>query len=67
MDKPVRSRHRWDGGGWGKGRCVFCGHTLDEVIRWLPREKTVSDIRKGAISKTILAFDRCYDINNFHT
>lgn len=28
----VGSRHRWDGGAWGKGRCEFCSRTLDEVL-----------------------------------
>lgn len=28
----VGSRHRWDGGAWGKGRCEFCGRSLEEVI-----------------------------------
>lgn len=27
----VGSRHRWDGGAWGKGRCEFCGRTLEQV------------------------------------
>ncbi len=29
----VGSRHRWDGGQWGKGRCEFSGFSLDEVLR----------------------------------
>jgi len=31
--KLVWSRHRWDGGAWGVGRCEFCGRSLDEVTR----------------------------------
>lgn len=30
---PVGERHRWDGGAWGKGRCEFCGRSLDEVLK----------------------------------
>jgi hypothetical protein len=28
----VGSRHRWSGGEWGKGRCDFCGRSLDQVL-----------------------------------
>jgi hypothetical protein len=31
--KPVGERHRWEGGAWGKGRCIFCGRFLDEVLK----------------------------------
>lgn len=31
--KPVGGRHRWNGGGWGKGTCDFCGKYLDQVIK----------------------------------
>jgi hypothetical protein len=30
--QPVGERHRWNGGGWGKGTCDFCGKYLDEVL-----------------------------------
>lgn len=33
--KLVGARHRWSGGSygnWGKGRCDFCGRTLDQVL-----------------------------------
>lgn len=30
--RRVWSRHRWDGGAWGKGRCEFCGRCLLEVL-----------------------------------
>lgn len=30
--KPVGERHRWGGGGWGKGHCEFCGRTLEQVL-----------------------------------
>jgi len=29
--KPVGSRHRWSA-GWGKGTCLYCHRTLDEVL-----------------------------------
>jgi len=29
--KLVGERHRWDGGAWGRGRCVYCGRFLDQV------------------------------------
>lgn len=29
----VWTRHRWNGGAWGLGRCEFCGRTLEEVRR----------------------------------
>lgn len=29
--KPVGQRHRWND-GYGKGRCEFCGRTLDQVL-----------------------------------
>ncbi len=35
--EPVGSRHRWDGGAWGKGACEFCGRTLSEVRQQRPR------------------------------
>jgi hypothetical protein len=30
--KRVGERHRWDGGAWGVGRCVFCGRDLEQVL-----------------------------------
>lgn len=30
--KRVGVRHRWDGGAWGVGRCVFCGRYLEQVL-----------------------------------
>lgn len=31
--KPVGERHRWSGGAWGVGTCIFCGRYLEEVLR----------------------------------
>lgn len=30
--KRVGERHRWSGGGWGKGHCEFCFRTLEQVL-----------------------------------
>lgn len=35
--QPVGSRHRWGNGQWGVGRCQYCGHTLQELVK--PRPK----------------------------
>lgn len=30
--KRVGERHRWDGGSWGEGRCIYCGRYLEQVL-----------------------------------
>jgi hypothetical protein len=29
--KGVGSRHRWNGGSWGKGNCIYCLRRLEDV------------------------------------
>ncbi len=29
---PVGERHRWNGGAWGEGSCVYCGRSLKDVL-----------------------------------
>lgn len=50
--KRVGERHRWGGGGWGKGRCDFCGNYLEDVLRKAPKPpKDVS--LQGVIARCI--------------
>ncbi len=44
----VGTRHRWDGGKWGEGRCVYCGHSLEEVLK-----------RQESIKRLLMALCRC--------
>lgn len=37
--KRVGTRHRWDGGAWGVGRCDFCGRMLDQVLTKKDKQK----------------------------
>jgi hypothetical protein len=45
--KRVGERHRWDGGAWGIGRCVFCGNYLEQVLekpkKELSLEQAIAD------------------------
>ncbi len=52
--KKVGIRHRWGGGEWGKGRCDFCGHYLDEVLV-KPKPVAASELPLSAV------IDRCVD------
>lgn len=46
--EPVGERHRWPG-GWGNGRCEFCGRSLEEVLsKPEPRERGLDDIVRDA-------------------
>jgi len=31
--RPVGSRHRWSGGQWGRGMCLFCFKSLEQCAR----------------------------------
>lgn len=46
--KKVGERHRWGGGGWGKGHCDFCGRTLEQVLsKPAPAEITLEKALEG--------------------
>lgn len=34
--RPVGSRHRWSGGQWGRGMCLFCFKSLGQCARPAP-------------------------------
>jgi hypothetical protein len=40
--QPVGERHRWSGGAWGEGACIYCGRELEQVLRKQEAELTVA-------------------------
>lgn len=38
---PVGERHRWSGGAWGQGHCIYCRRHLEDVLVKPERELTL--------------------------